>query len=314
MWRGVTADEKSSLTEPQVTVLDQATGELSTMPQPEYGTEASYEFWKPVLDRIRERTDRRGWSDSLTVNWMQYCGGPTPEIVDIVHRIWPDGRWSSRDHGRRTSFKGASGIDVPCIVSSTVWNEGSMSLRGYKKLPGPGVAMSGHARGFHRDSSPLWTVSVICEQLIMKGCTGADPIGGDLFPHPTNARANQGHRWTWAAQGPGNCSRAFLAPGPEGPIVTERFEAFREGVALCEAILYLQKQLDSGKLTPELAATVNKVLDARGQHLMDSFGTESKDPKAHKQFMPDKFAEHAIETRNAIFEAAAAVQSSMGGK
>ena len=58
---------------------------------------------------------------------------------------------------------------------------------------------------------------------------------------------------------------AILAPGPDGAVSTERFENFREGTELCEAILYLEKALAGKKISGELEQKVNRYLDERGE-------------------------------------------------
>ncbi len=57
---------------------------------------------------------------------------------------------------------------------------------------------------------------------------------------------------------------ALLFPGPDGAIATERYEMFREGVQLSEAILFLQGALEEKKIDGDLAARVEAGLEARG--------------------------------------------------
>jgi hypothetical protein len=64
--------------------------------------------------------------------------------------------------------------------------------------------------------------------------------------------------------GPNDAQRALLAPGPDGAIATERFENFREGTEISEAIIYLEKALADKKISGELEAKVGKYLTDRG--------------------------------------------------
>jgi len=48
-------------------------------------------------------------------------------------------------------------------------------------------------------------------------------------------------------------------------VATERFETFREGVQIAEAILFLQRALQSKSIGGELAQQVDRYLDERGQ-------------------------------------------------
>jgi hypothetical protein len=59
----------------------------------------------------------------------------------------------------------------------------------------------------------------------------------------------------------------MLAPGPDGPVGTARFEALREGIQECEARIAIESALTDAalrqKLGPELARRAQQVLDER---------------------------------------------------
>jgi hypothetical protein len=65
--------------------------------------------------------------------------------------------------------------------------------------------------------------------------------------------------------GPTSSTLALLAPGPDGPMATERYEMLREGVELGEAVLHLERALLEKKIVGELAARVNRCLDERDE-------------------------------------------------
>jgi len=71
--------------------------------------------------------------------------------------------------------------------------------------------------------------------------------------------------------GPNDGTLAWLAPGADGPIATERFEMLREGVQIGEVILFLEKALLESKIGGDLAQRVNRHLDARGEALVRSW-------------------------------------------
>jgi hypothetical protein len=64
-----------------------------------------------------------------------------------------------------------------------------------------------------------------------------------------------------------NLTTSLLAPAPDGPGATNRFEAFREGIQECEARIAIEQALtDPAKkelLGPELANRCEQVLDER---------------------------------------------------
>jgi hypothetical protein len=64
---------------------------------------------------------------------------------------------------------------------------------------------------------------------------------------------------------------AILYPGPDGPVATERFEMFREGVELCEAVLFVQRAVADKKLSADLQQRSARYLAARGGTLRNDF-------------------------------------------
>jgi hypothetical protein len=241
----------------------------------------------------------------------------------MFKKIWPDGKWTDMDHGRRTGFKGEEpGVFMPVLIQSCVWNEGDLGIyerwdgqqspgpRGFKGRVGPGVAYLGHARGRFREHSPLWVLRVLNEEMMMRGDHGVDPVGADLWPvQDANGRYSPG-LWAAFALGPGNCTMTMLAPGPDGAIATERFEALREGVQICEAMLVLQRAREAGKISGALADRANKVLDDRARAFMAAYQPPA--PKGHPVLNCAKIAEGAPERESELFAAAAEVAKAVG--
>ena len=64
---------------------------------------------------------------------------------------------------------------------------------------------------------------------------------------------------------------AYLAPGPDGPISTARFEIFRQGLQTCEARTVIQRALEEpekrGRLGEALAKKCEDVVKRRGDNL-----------------------------------------------
>jgi len=64
----------------------------------------------------------------------------------------------------------------------------------------------------------------------------------------------------------------MLYPGPDGPVATERFEMFREGVVTTEALLFIERAIQSKKLSPALQQKAGQALEARSNaFIMDWF-------------------------------------------
>jgi len=143
----------------------------------------------------------------------------------------------------------------------------------------------------------------------MKGEHGVDPIGGDLWMIQDERGRWMGGVWAAAAQGPANSTRAFLGPGPKGAVATERYEALREGMQICEVILFIQRALDSGKLDEKLTERANAVLDERSTRAIDAWVVVDK--SGRKEFSPAKIAEGALDRDKELYAVAAAAAQAM---
>jgi hypothetical protein len=188
----------------------------------------------------------------------------------MAKKIWPDGVWSYIAHNGTlgASFPAAEkGVSMPIKWSVCVWTEGGLSPRGCKALlkPRPSI-WSDTARNRHWDWSPLILLRNLPEEVINRGMDGVGDFGADLFPV-----AKEGGRGFYmmgngrGTGGPGAATHSLLAPGPDGAIATERYECFREGTEFSEAVLYLEQALLENKVSGDLAAKVNRYLDARGE-------------------------------------------------
>ena len=253
-----------------VSRLDPVTGKTEPMAMPVPGTEESFAFWKPVLDEVRKKVEARGWWDVTALGHNSYCWGPLPEVVSVAKKIWPDGVWSYIAHNGTlgASFPAAEkGVGMPVKFSVCVWTEGGLRPRGCRDLFKPRSSLwCDTARNRHWDWSPLIQLRNLPEEIINRGMDGLGDFGADLFP----VRKDSGKGFYMLGNGrgtggPGAATHSLLAPGPDGAIATERFECFREGMELGEALLYLEQALLDKKAGGELAQKVNRYLDERGE-------------------------------------------------
>jgi hypothetical protein len=252
-----------------VTLLDPKTGKLERIRQPNPGTDESYKFWKPVIDGVRERVRKHGWEDAISMGHQAYCWAPSKEMVDVCHKIWPEAVWSYTAHngtmGKR--WAGSNGVKMLVRYSECVWTNGNLDKRGAQKLlsrKDKTLIWNSVARGTHRDTSPLSRLRQLPEEMLLRGHNGVGQLGAGFFPLKNGRRTYMLDRGR-GGLGPECSTRNILAPGPEGPVVTERFEMFREGVQLCEAIIYIEKALMAKKISGDLAARANAYLDKRGR-------------------------------------------------
>jgi hypothetical protein len=266
---GETDKDGQSTTAAMVSLLDPATGKVQPMPQPTLGTEESYRFWKPVLDEVLKRVQARGWLDVTSLGHNSYCWAVKPPVVDVAKRLWPEGVWTYTAHNGSLggAFAGTSkSITMPIRYADTVWSAGHLTARGYSALlkPRPGYWCFTY-RGCFRDDSPLTDLRRIDEDEIMMGHDGLSDFGADLFPIKRPNGAIYGIANGRGTGGPGNSTMALLAPGPKGAIATERFEMFREGAELAEALLFIQRAIEGKKISDDLIQRANKYLDQRGE-------------------------------------------------
>ncbi|MHC4914161.1 MAG: RNA polymerase sigma factor [Planctomycetota bacterium] len=269
-WGVVQKGKLQSVWAKKVSVLDLTTRKVTTIEQPFPGTDESVKFWKPVIDGIRERVRKRGWEEVTSMGHQSYCWLPTPEMVDACHKIWPEAVWSFTAHNGTLSsrWKGSGGLTMPVRYSECVWTQGRIQPRGYKRLlarKDQKAIWNSVARNWHRDYSPIVRLRRLPEDMIMRGHDGVGQLGVDLFPLKSGRAGRYYHlNRGRGGLGPECSTRTLLAPGPKGPVVTERYEMFREGVQLCEAILFIEKAIFEKKISGELEKKVNEYLDARG--------------------------------------------------
>jgi len=253
-----------------VTVADPSGGKLERLDQPCPGTPENFAFWKPVLQQALAKLAARGWLDAAALGHNSYCYEPAREVVGVGKQIWPDGVWAYTAHNGTLAGAWktpAADGSMPVKYSVCIWTEGRVAVRGGRELlkPRPSIWCN-TARGRHWDASPLAVVRNLPEEMILRGHDGVGDFGGDLFPiqNPNG----QGYFCLGNGRGtggPNDAQRAILAPGPDGPVPTERFENFREGTELAEALLFLEKTLQDETISGPLVEKVNRYLDQRSE-------------------------------------------------
>lgn len=257
-----------------VTTVDPTTGQLDRLQVPFPDEPEMVAFWKPVLDEIKKRLDKRGWYDVAAAGDLRYTGSPLPQVTSNFKQMWPDGKWYSQQHGLFRTFPTAEkGTTMPLIACTTVWGEGFMKVGALKDLwKKPEYIPTGFARNRHGDASPFALLMGFPEEMLWRSKLGIGPLGGDYWPLK-NEKGQWYNMGGTSALGPQCSTRAILAPGPDGPVASERYEMFRKGVQIGEAMLYLQMALDENKIGGDLATKVGKLLEDR-LHMFESLRSE----------------------------------------
>ena len=121
------------------------------------------------------------------------------------------------------------------------------------------------------DVFPLLNWRLIAEQCITGNVRGIGRLGAYTWLAVKDKRGRRRgrvyQRFPGGDWGYLNCNSSALAPGPEGPVGTVRFEVLREGVQECEALILLERVLLDDDLKaragPELVARAEQVLAGR---------------------------------------------------
>jgi hypothetical protein len=255
-----------------VSVLDPATGKIEKTKlaslYPANVKEPGPAFWMPVFEAIRKKVEARGWLDYTTFGLSTSWG--VSESYGEVARSWPGAEWSFSSH---SGDRGMKIGDRVVRHASTVWGSPRPSLRRGQPviLPRPRrETLTSTYRACLNDQSLLPLCRGIGEEIVRSGIDGVSDFGVDLFPlrRPVGGyyvlAVGRGLNWGWM----GRSTMALLYPGPDGPVATERFEAFREGMEVAETILYIETALAEKKLGADLADKAGRYLDERTESLV----------------------------------------------
>jgi len=265
----------------KVSLLDRPTGKVRPMPVPDYGTPESVAFWRPVLEAARKRLQKRGWWD-VAVLGTGSDEQPMPETVAAFRQALPDATWMSSSHMRPMWYRSGGSDKVPVYERESVWGTGQpydpdgektsqyprpwRPADRYREWAFPRVGQA-VCYGLY-DSSRLVLQRAGQEGTLQGGITGFGRIGLDFLPLPDKDRPEQYLSLCGqigAHLGPAASTRAIVGAGPKGPVATERLEAFREGLQVREAMIFLQKALDGGKLPEGLSRRCTELLDDRAR-------------------------------------------------
>ena len=258
-----------------VTFMDPSSGETEPGRLPHYEQEESQEIWKPVYDELRALMRARGLEDAMHLGTAT-DSQPSREQAEFLQEVSGDLPWVSHAHPSRirnapppnTAIRGVASIDYaahayhlsftvnPAIERQYGWR--IPELRAYLCRFG---VMNGH---------PV-TVRQLPKINITGRQRGVGRIGGDFWSVIRDRRGRRSgmvfaryphNHWRGL-----NINSYFLAPGPDGPIATARFENLREGVQECEARIFIESALlDDEKrqqLGEELAERAQQILDER---------------------------------------------------
>jgi hypothetical protein len=320
----------------KVTTLDPVTNQKGKLDEPPLGTPENIAFWKPVLDELRKRIEKRGWWDVTAVGDVRYAGSVDALCFDTIYAIWPDAKWAATSHGSVWNMTGkdkktGAKLTMPVDYWETVWGEYSHEpfakwlasggpvpkLHQEFLLSNTAKVACSYVRNRHHDGDPIWLYRALPEEMVMRGHRGVGVLGANLWP----LKGEKGKFYNVASVdpdshlGPACSTNALIAPGPVGAVATERYEAFREGVQVAEAMLVLIRGLAGGTLEEGLAKKARDLLNERATWWIQSGGGKSAGgPGGPSALTEAKLAEGAQDRDRRLFEMAAEVAAKLGGK
>ncbi len=304
------------------TVKEAGSGKLSIATSPKWGTPESREFWKPVLEGMREVLKKRGLEKSFMMG-MSGDRQPGKEAVEDLKTVAPYAQWISASHSDVERLR-----DQPVRHRSIVWGlkraldpevkraYGWRNPRSVVVFPRPGSAVYGPGLLV---PAPLSTYRLATEAAVTngrgKGLRGVGRCAADFWPEFKHSDwrhtfhfASISETAYWHGGNFRNSTAYILAPAKGGPVATARYEMMREGAQETEARIFLEKALlDPGKrakLGDELAKRCQKLLDERTWASIQAF-THSYLPA---RYHPLQFASSGWRERSSgLYELAAEV-------
>ena len=237
---------------------------------PVYTQRGTEETWAAVAAGMEKILKDLGWTETRLLWGTGGDNLPTEEIATFFKKIAPDVYWRVATHGGSVRAWG----DTPEDRTQTgglILGHGSLVRRNitrrrlvndcpFEVIKRDGVAS---VATDYLTMAPLGRIAA--------GYGGTAFLTFDYWPVITDDRGRQ-RSPIGAYVGFGNIhpsGRAFVAPGPDGAAPSPQLEAFREGLQVTEAILYLRAALADEQrraaIDPDIADEANATI----QILMD---------------------------------------------
>jgi len=247
---------------PEVTLLE-ASGRSAKLMLPQYNDPRIAALRGPLIRQIPQVLRARGLGDSLFFG-MGSDAAPHPACLQLVEAQIPGAKWVIHAH----SFYGGKDKKANFQYAAFVWGVKGF-CNGQQGWRNPFLLVQ-FLRNM-RDHYPITTYRMACEVNITGGQRGIGRVGLDYWPVIRDARGQRAiqasERFPRASWRNLNITDSLLAPGPDGPIATARFEMLREGAQECEARIFIQGALDGGRLPEALAEKVRQAPARRDEFL-----------------------------------------------
>ena len=265
-------------TGPLVTVIDPKTGRTENAYLPRYEAAPSKALWQRLFAELRVRMKNRGLEGAMMLGTVTDAW-PTKSDVQFFKDIAADLSWACEGHNGFEPgqlLQGLAKVSYQTRVWSTKFADevqthgatwGKDRLYGWQR---PDLVADFERNG-GLESYPNTRWRQFAESNITGGQRGVGRLGGDFWDAVKDKNGRRKGTVTfrfpeslWMNL---NIVNPVLAPGPDGPVATQHYEMFREGVQECEARIFIEQALTDAalraRLGPELAARAEQTLDER---------------------------------------------------
>ncbi len=266
---------------PAVTVLGAGGREARTVHLPPYAADRSRALWEPLVRELRERMARRDLAEAMMLGTVSDAN-PTREELRFWREVSGDLPWIVHSHhGRSTAPDYRLGGEARIGYQTRVWNisfgDGLKSEHGWKR----DLRIADYERHANLESLPTAYWWHLAEFNIIGDHRGIGRLGADIWPAVKDGRGRRkgtvAERYPQSARRNLDMRSAALAPGPDGPVATTRFELFRQNVQQCEARIVIERALVEpalrARLGDELAARCEAVLQGRVKRMFKGLCT-----------------------------------------
>ena len=254
---------------PEVSLLDPATKTIEPGHLYAYADARGKAVWKSLFAKLRTRLAERGLEKAMMVGVV--CDTwPTNEQAATIDEVSGNLPWVVHSHG--------GGGPKPVGYAANVFHVNYLADAPQDRVYGwnrPELVVE-YRRNEDLNIWPAATVRSYLELNITGTQRGAGRIGADFWPVFRDPRGQrQGRVWERYPQSQWRNLNLFsyvLAPGPDGPVATNRYEFLREGLAECEARIVLERALTDEslkeKLGPDLSKRCEDVLEERSRAMI----------------------------------------------